>query len=360
MPNTLQQFITGMQGMGNIRAQQQQEQMRQAEFDRFTNIQNLRSMAQGAMEAKGITDPVKQDAYLRARISNIKARGGDPRDTIEALQTPFEKRGQIYDNVIHIAERMGAIQPQRDLMGRGGFKQAGTVTYTQDGKQYLGTGVVGPEGKLRLETAEIPGQLISRQLGETPGMRSTREVGTKAGKTKVTKQQERRDAWMTGGLEAAQSTPGLRRALTLLDEVKTGGFEGFAIKAKQLFGIEGADEGEISNILAKNFIAQLKPVFGAAMATKEIKMLERIEPTIGKSVAANRAIINNLLRMANSVAGRGRRAAKDTGDTMVTDEIDTMLRMEFTGSGAPTPTRRPTQQQQPKELTWNPSTGRFE
>lgn len=96
------------QQQGTLQIQQQQQ-----EIDRFSQEANLKSMVQGALEFKGITNPVDQEAFLNKRIKDITARGGDPRDTIELLQTPPEQRQAVVDNVIGLGERFGIIQTQK-------------------------------------------------------------------------------------------------------------------------------------------------------------------------------------------------------------------------------------------------------
>ena len=107
--------------------------------------------------------------------------------------------------------------------------------------------------------------------------------------------------------------------------VKTGGFDNVSLKAKQLFGIEGGDEAELSANLGKNVLAQLKPIFGAAFTAKEGERLEVIEAGFGKSTAGNIRLLENALTIVDRAARRGIAAAEDQGDEFTANEIRDVL-----------------------------------
>ena len=313
MPNTLQQFLSGMQGMGNIRAQQQQEQMRQAEFDRFTNIQNLRSMAQGAMEARGITDPVKQDAYLRARISNIKARGGDPRDTIEALQTPFEKRGQIYDNVIHIAERMGAIDYlPRDM-------RAGVDVSTGAGKGFapdIGTYVNQQTGEtLDVNTRDPQARDAAMKAGFAPVGPRERGYGVEIGKEAAKRETE----IVKGAGKARGTLSTLNTMKNLLGQFRAGKFAKAGKELQQYVSalglqvdVKGLAAKEAFHSMAEQLALQSRNmgegmVLAGQMSDKDVQFLRDMNPQLVLTDAGNRAII----KIRSKIAQRQIDIAKD-------------------------------------------------
>ena len=136
-----------------------QQQSQQAELDRFTNEDNLKSMVQGALQIQNITNPMEQDAFLNRRIQEITARGGDPRDTIELLQTPPEQRKSVIDNVIGIGERFGVIKPtQKAAQGKFG---APFAAVGQGGKDVFAQTI--PGGGVR----EVPGIIPRPRTGET-------------------------------------------------------------------------------------------------------------------------------------------------------------------------------------------------
>jgi len=113
------------------------------------------------------------------------------------------------------------------------------------------------------------------------------------------------------GFDAAMALPTLKRAVALLDSVKTGGYEAMALRVKQIFGIESADEGELSGLLGKGVLSQLRSTFGAAFTEKEGSRLEGIEAGIGKNAQANRRLLGNLMQIMESSINRAISVADD-------------------------------------------------
>ncbi len=114
-----QSFFAGRGAVLQQQGQQTQQQLQQAELERFTDESNLRSMVKGAIELNSITDPAQQDAFLQRRIAEINKRGGDARDTIEMFQTPHAQRRQVAQNVIDLGERFGVIKATKTGKGTG-------------------------------------------------------------------------------------------------------------------------------------------------------------------------------------------------------------------------------------------------
>lgn len=113
MPNGITgSFLSGRAAALQQGSQRLQQEMQERELQRFTERSNLESMVRGALDFQRITDPEEQDNFLLQRISAIKARGGDPRDTIELFNTPRGQRQQVAQNVIEIGERFGVIKPR--------------------------------------------------------------------------------------------------------------------------------------------------------------------------------------------------------------------------------------------------------
>lgn len=148
---------------------------------------------------------------------------------------------------------------------------------------------------------------------------------------------KRTQGFVDSGVAAADSTANIRRSLNLLDGIKTGGFAAFKLRASQIFGIEGADEAELSANLGKNVLAQLKPLFGAAFTAAEGERLERIEARFGKSTAANKRLLEQVLRIAERASRRGIAAAEKVGDDFTAGEIRNALsfKLEEKAIGAP-------------------------
>ena len=115
-------------------------------------------------------------------------------------------------------------------------------------------------------------------------------------------------------ISAADSTAVLRRARDLLDIIETGGFANASLQIKQAFGIEGADEAELSANLGKAVLAQLRTTFGAQFTQEEGDRLIRIEAGFGKSTEGNKRLLGHPLKLVERVAQRGIDSAIAVGD----------------------------------------------
>jgi hypothetical protein len=110
-----------------------------------------------------------------------------------------------------------------------------------------------------------------------------------------------------------------------LGSVKTGGFEQARLRAAQIFGIEGGDEGELSNLMGKAVLGQLKDIFGSAFTVGEGDRLERMEAGFGKSAKANRRLLDNALALTKRSVKRGIRAAKRAGQDEEAADLQELL-----------------------------------
>lgn len=132
---------------------------------------------------------------------------------------------------------------------------------------------------------------------------------------------ERRQGYIDSGVSSADNLQAVNRSIELLESVKTGGIDNAMIRAKQMFGIESADEAELSYELGKSVLKQLKPTFGAAFTVNEMLELKRMEAGLGKSIPGNRRILANLSKMIKRSAERGLRAADSIGEEFAANEI---------------------------------------
>ena len=218
------------------------------------------------------------------------------------------------------------------------------------------------DGQLSIAGADLPGQLVSR-LGETAAQQSERTVQETQQKVQAKSEEERTQGFVNQGLSAAESLPTLKRSLELLDTIKTGGFNKALIGAKQFFGIEAADEGELSYNLSKNVLSQLRTTFGAAFTENEGARLQKIEAGLGRNPATNKAILNNAIKMAQRKVNKAIMIAKKKGDEETVSELKDL--MNFTLSPAetkppPPPTvekANPIQVQTGEQTATNPQTG---
>jgi len=137
---------------------------------------------------------------------------------------------------------------------------------------------------------------------------------------------ERAQAIITAGVEALPQFRTLTTAIGLLGDVKTGGFEAAATRARSLFGVESGDEGELSKLLATSVLQQLRPIFGAAFTAAEGERLERISASIGRSTETNMRLLNEALQIARTAAEKALDRAQEAGDFSTVREIETALR----------------------------------
>lgn len=105
------QEIQNRAGEIGIENRQIQNQQLQAEVERFGNEENMRSMAQGALEFLNIDpqDINTQNQFLQKRAREIAARGGDPQDTIGMFSLSPEQRQEAATRTIQLAQQMGII-----------------------------------------------------------------------------------------------------------------------------------------------------------------------------------------------------------------------------------------------------------
>jgi hypothetical protein len=171
-------------------------------------------------------------------------------------------------------------------------------------------------GKAKLEPADLPeGFTLSKETAVEKRQAEIATVGAKEGAKITGKGQAKRlQDTIETGVVSSEGLANLKRARTLLDTVKTGGINAASLRAKQLFGVEGADEGELSNRLGKSVLAQLRQTFGAAFTAQEGASLARIEAGFGKSPAANKKLIDQLIKMVAKKSNQGIAAAVEAED----------------------------------------------
>lgn len=127
------------------------------------------------------------------------------------------------------------------------------------------------------------------------------------------------------GYSASETLPTLNRSLELLDSVKTSPFANVVRRSKALFGVEGANEGELSYNLSMSVLQQLRPIFGAAFTAKEGESLTKISQGFGKSTDVNKRLIRQIKNLATNSAKRAIIRAERRGDKDTADEIRQMM-----------------------------------
>lgn len=213
-----------------------------------------------------------------------------------------------------------------------------TLVNAKTGEKRLVSPTVDPTtGAASLAPFDVPeGFEISK---ETPEEERAADVIAKGQeeRLKVSKKGEagRRQQAINKGLDAADSFANIQRGLDLLDSIETGGIDAVSLKAKQLFGVEGADEAELSNRMGKAVLSQLRETFGAAFTAKEGDQLKDIEAGFGKSTEGNKRLLEQTKRIILRAARRGIRAAKAEGDLDTVADIEESLKFRLESPTAP-------------------------
>lgn len=344
MANGIQ--ITNPNILGNIqqglaiREQRQQAPARRElqglQLQGARDTSRIQSIVQGASILKGIQTPQEKLQFLQQRFNERQ----EP-EVGEALALAqagdFAGLERVTDAAIQAGQRLGgptigfgAQETLKDAEGNLFFatqrrnRQTGQI---ESVVQPIGGGAEQPIGRLSPVSGAglTPAEKI-KQTEEIEKIKTTESERKEVAKLTV----RRRQGFIDSGIEAADSAANIRRSVDLLKEIKTGGFANIALRAKQVLGIEGADEAELTANMGTAILAQLKPLFGAAFTEGEGQRLERISARFGKSAAANKRLLSQQLKIVERAARRGIAAAESQGDTFTANEIKKALAFDVT------------------------------
>ena len=300
-------------------------QMGGSALDVFNQLSKSRKQAFFDDARKGIKLLEKNDVKGFAsladdRFSTVKRLGGDTKD-IESVMQSFNA-GDIAGTINQLTQAEQAGIDQGFLSDPDKEKKQGKTAIGRDW------------GTFQRLIKEDPKK--AKQFGRRAGF--IRESEQEKSDIKITEAEKkavakanisRRQGFIDSGIESANGAANVRRALNLLDETETGGFDNLALKAKQLFGVEGANEGELSNLLGKAVLAQLKPIFGAAFTAREGDALAALEAKFSNSPASNKRLLENALKLIDRAARRGIAAAESQGDEFTANEIREALAFDI-------------------------------
>lgn len=306
------------------------------EQDRETFKLEAERGAKQAVFVASQTDFAAKQRAIRSLAAQAAAQG-KPLDRFIELQNLSEPELDLELQRMKIA---GA-DLKTILGGQGRFtKGIGVIVRLPDGGSARSVPVLNQAtGQLENRVIPLGGEPISR-LGETGQEQTTRQIFQAGGTAAATRgveletaqpiaaattrgraAEKRQQSTINEGFTAADAIPILNRSIALLNSVETGGFARASLAAKQLLGIESADEAELSANLGKTVLSQLRSTFGAAFTEREGARLARIEAAFGKSPAGNRRLLRQTKRLMERVANRAIRAAERTGDTETAQEI---------------------------------------
>ena len=330
---------SGIQQGQQIANQFQIGKQNEQKLDATAEESRIMSVVQGASEIVNLPDDASKLNALYTRKQQLIQQGKPTQDTDEVIDLFERGNNHGANELIQGAVNMG-IQTGRlkaPAAGPSAFEQAQTAKtlkqtelLEENGNIEIGTASQRDFNTYQdlLKTDQKKAEIFGRQAGfirATEQEKADIKVDETARKEVAKANTKRVQGYIDSGIDAADATGNIKRSLELLKTVKTGGFDNVSLKAKQLFGIEGGDEAELSANLGKNVLAQLKPIFGAAFTAKEGERLEVIEAGFGKSTAGNIRLLENALTIVDRAARRGIAAAEDQGDEFTANEIRDVL-----------------------------------
>ncbi len=320
--------------------------------------QRVISSVQGAAQLKPFLDNNDIEGarnFLTSRKSRLEQAIADgiQVDTTETdeglslLDTDIDLLKQRVDSLANYGNEVGILGNRKP----GSFSKGRSVIIrNDDGSHSMVTPVLNQStGVIENEVTEVSGEFVS-SLGETAGEQTTRVIVEAGGKetakqdaqleaipekAAIQGQQDRDQVFIQDGLDAADSLPTVLRGIELLDSIDTGGFNNAALRAKQFFGIESADEAELSSSLGKAILSQLRSTFGAQFTEREGERLERIESNFGKSTAGNKRLLQQTEQILRRAIKRAQRAAERAGDDIAAEELEEALNFKLTVEGEP-------------------------
>ena len=339
-------IILGLTGVDTAQAQQQGQQglqnvlaVQQAQQNRALTNQQLQA---GQRQAQQRQANQQQLAEAQEFQTNIRPFiGKDPFKALENVQNSTVLDDEDKQQVIAAinAEAAGnpaplqALTQMTDQALGGGQRQAfqkGATTLVETGEgPAFATQAFDPRtGEVSTKISKINAKLVSK-LGETGQQQTVRKIEEAQGRAEVKGISNRSQKIITDGLAAADSTAPIRRGIQLMEGLSTGGVDRVSFAAKQFLGVESAEEGELSNLMGKAVLSQLRETFGAAFTAQEGKQLTDIEANIRKSPAANKRLLENALKIAERSAKRATKRALDSGDNQTARDILDALAFEL-------------------------------
>lgn len=313
-----------------------------------------------ALLLQRMPDHASRVRELRSQAAQKAARGEDPRDLIDmSNMTEPQMRVKMDKMIFSAAAGNKAAANFIKEQQKANFASEGkgiplstksaSFLVEEDGQKIVVTPILDQRtGELVLDRQPLSGELISR-LGETPAEQMGRAIKESRGKAEAkfdeevksageiagatlrgAGQEKRQQAFINDGLASAQGIPLLNRSIELLDSIETGGIDAAKLRILQFFGVEGADELELSTNLGIEAVGQYRKALGAQFTETEAAKLDRILANFGKSTAGNRRLLTQAKTIALRIAQRGIKAAAEAEDFSTAQEIKDLLEFKLT------------------------------
>jgi hypothetical protein len=364
-PQTEQQQMMAEQtaGLGGALAQAEQPQPITTQEEKIELARSFDpAMANKILKDMGLDDASKRAEMSRfasdlentpfgmrrekiaARVQQLRAQGRDATQTEKLLDMneAQQNQGLLGIQLADLTTKERFAQKGAEARQRQATQKAFapvTIVNAAGEKRLVSPTVDNITGAATLNPFDIPeGFHLSK---ETDAEKRAADVVSKsqekAAEITAKGTAERRQEQIDKGLEAADGMANIKRAKSLLDGIKTGGIDNASLKAKQFFGIEGADEAELSNRLGKAVLSQLKATFGAAFTAQEGQKLSDIEAGFGKSTEGNKRLLDQAEKVVLRAAKRGMRAARAQGDMDTVRDIEEALAFSLNDEATPPP-----------------------
>lgn len=294
-------------------------------------------------------DFVGKQRAIRELASEAAARG-EPLDRFIELSNLTEDELDLELQRMQIASQdIDDLFASASTTAPADFTKGSSVVLEKgDGSNVLATPVFNKRtGSVEIQETPVEGELASR-LGQTPAQQmaqaiseATQIAAAQAGIQVATAgelaaerergggQEQRAQTVINDALDTAKTIPILKRSIQLLESVETGGVDRAILAAKQLFGVESADEAELAANLARAVLAQMRPIFGAQFTEREGDRLNRIEAGVGKSTQGNIRLLQQLLRAAERDVRRAQTVADERDDQLAFDAFEEALTLDL-------------------------------
>lgn len=331
-------FLAPAAQAGQTRLSTIQNREVQREQQDVANKQALnKEIVQKAVNIKGTADTLNQisqqggdiednmRSFLLTKKQTLPDLGFKTEETDAALEA-LDSGG--VEAVLKLAnEASSSIEPflKDTRLKANDFSKGTSFRIKKGGKEFIATPTFNKRtGKGDLDLQPLSGQFVST-LGETGGEQTARLIGESGGKEAAVSKEKADRTIIDDSFVAAERIPDITDALDLLKKVNTGGVNAVTLAVKQRLGLENSDEAALSTGLARQVLAQLRPIFGAQFTEREGARLDRIEASTSKSRAGNVRIIQDLLKKVERKVKQGIRVARRKGNDDEVEELEALL-----------------------------------
>lgn len=305
-----QQLQTGRQGIA--------ETGRQSKIRDIIAIGNIAEQ----VKAQNIQDPQERLSFARGLMAQAGYEGiirpGD--ESIDKLNMAIAARDSLIKSSGAMDKKglqFGAQQTFKDSKGNlffGTQKRDPSTGETQSTLSPIGNAPAKPVGQVQMvgsfgETAQ---ESLNRKLAEAKA-KADIDLETDISKLTGKKREERIDTVIDTAIASASVIPTYDRMLELIDSVSTGGVQAGIQRARQLFGWEAADLGELDALFKESVLSNIKQL-GANPTDSERTFIIEVSGSIGQNAQVLKRLMNRRKKQAQNSVEKGLKFAKDRGD----------------------------------------------